>query len=135
MPLQLLTHLLKVEFNMSDKISIKGIQALGYHGLLEDERKNGQLFIVDVEVELDLSKAGKSDDIKKSVDYNALAILIHNEITGPAVNLIESLAHRIGIKALDSFKEIDEIKVTVHKPKAPIEVSFTDVSVSIKVKR
>jgi dihydroneopterin aldolase len=110
-------------------------QALGYHGLLEDERKNGQLFIVDVEVELDLSKAGKSDDIKKSVDYNALAILIHNEITGPAVNLIESLAHRIGKKALDSFKEIDEIEVTVHKPKAPIEVSFTDVLVSIKVKR
>jgi len=120
---------------MSDKISIKGIQAHGYHGLLEDERKNGQLFIVDVEVELDLSKAGKSDDIKKSVDYNALAILIHNEITGPAVNLIESLAHRIGIKALETFKEIDEIKVTVHKPKAPIEVSFTDVSVGIKVKR
>ena len=120
---------------MSDKISIKGIQAHGYHGLLEDERKNGQLFIVDVEVELDLSKAGKSDDIKKSVDYNALAILIHNEITGPAVNLIESLAHRIGIKAVETFKEIDEIKVTVHKLKATIEVSFTDVSVSIKVKR
>ena len=120
---------------MSDKISITGIQAHGFHGLLEDEKKNGQLFIVDVEVELDLSKAGKSDDIKKSVDYTALAILIHGEITGPAVNLIESLAHRIGIKALDSFKEIDEIKVTVHKPKAPIAVSFTDVSVSIKVKR
>ena len=60
---------------MSDKISITGIQALGYHGLLEDERKNGQLFIVDVEVELDLSKAAKNDDINKSVDYNALAIL------------------------------------------------------------
>ena len=120
---------------MSDKILIKGIQALGYHGLLEDERKNGQLFIVDAEVELDLSEAAKNDDIKKSVDYNALAILIHSEITGPAVNIIESLAHRIGIKALEAFKEIDEIKVTVHKPKAPIEVSFTDVSVSIKVKR
>ena len=120
---------------MSDKILITGIQALGYHGLLEDERKNGQLFVVDVEVELDLSEAAKNDDIKKSVDYNALAILIHNEITGPAVNLIESLAHRIGIKALETFKEIDEIKVTVHKPKAPIGVSFTDVSVSIKVKR
>lgn len=120
---------------MSDKILITGIQALGYHGLLEDERKNGQLFIVDAEVELDLSEAAKNDDIKKSVDYNALAILIHSEITGPAVNLIESLAHRIGIKALEMFKEIDEIKVTVHKPKAPIEASFTDVSVSIKVKR
>ena len=120
---------------MSDKILITGIQALGYHGLLEDERKNGQLFVVDAEVELDLSEAAKNDDIKKSVDYNALAILIHSEITGPAVNLIESLAHRIGIKALETFKEIDEIKVTVHKPKAPIEVSFRDVSVSIKVKR
>lgn len=120
---------------MSDKISITGIQAHGYHGLLEDEKKNGQPFIVDVEVELDLSKAGKRDDIEKSVDYNALAILVHSEITGPAVNLIESLAHRIGIKALETFKEIDEIRVTVHKPKAPIEVGFTDVSVSIKVKR
>ncbi len=120
---------------MSDKILITGIQALGYHGLLEDERKNGQLFVVDAEVELDLSEAAKNDDIKKSVDYNALAILIHSAITGPAVNLIESLAHRIGIKALETFKEIDEIKVTVHKPKAPIEVSFTDASVSIKVKR
>ena len=120
---------------MSDKISITGIQAHGYHGLLEDEKKNGQPFIVDVEVDLNLSKAAKNDDIKKSVDYNALAVLIHSEITGPAVNLIESLAHRIGIKALETFKEIDEIKVTVHKPKAPIEVSFTDVSVSIKAKR
>ncbi len=120
---------------MSDKILITGIQALGYHGLLEDERKNGQLFVVDAEVELDLSEAAKNDYIKKSVDYNALAILIHSEITGPAVNLIESLAHRIGIKVLETFKEIDEIKVTVHKPKAPIKVSFTDVSVSIKVKR
>ena len=120
---------------MSEKISITGIQALGYHGLLEGERKNGQLFIVDVQAELDLSKAGESDDIDNSVDYNALAVLIHNEITGPAFNLIESLAYRIGIKALDTFKAIDEIEVTVHKPNAPIEVSFADVSVSIKVKR
>ena len=89
---------------MSDKISITGIQAHGYHGLLEDERKNGQLFIVDAEIELDLSEAAKNDDIKKSVDYNALAVLIHSEITGPAVNLIESLAHRIGIKAFETFK-------------------------------
>lgn len=44
---------------MSDKILITGIQALGYHGLLEDERKNGQLFVVDAEVELDLSEAAK----------------------------------------------------------------------------
>jgi dihydroneopterin aldolase len=73
---------------------IAGIEGHGYHGLFDVERENRQPFIVDVELELDLSKAGKSDDLNDSIDYNDVAILIHNEIVGPPVKLIETLALR-----------------------------------------
>lgn len=120
---------------MSGKITITGIQGFGYHGLFESEKRDGQNFIVDIQVEVDLDKAGVSDQLEASLDYNALAVLVHEEIIGLPVNLIEALAHRIGEKILKSFKQVEGIKVTVHKPQAPIEVSFSDVSVTIELER
>lgn len=120
---------------MSDVMRIAGIEALGYHGLFDVERENGQPFIVDVELKLDLSKAGKYDDLNDSVDYNDVAILIHNEIIGPPVKLIEALAENISTKILAAYPSVDAIKTTVHKPRAPISVSFGDVTVTIKRER
>jgi dihydroneopterin aldolase/2-amino-4-hydroxy-6-hydroxymethyldihydropteridine diphosphokinase len=119
---------------MSDKISLTGISGFGYHGVLESERKNGQEFLVDVVLYCDLSEAGKSDDLSKTINYADVAALIHKRIIGEQVNLLERLAELI---AEDIFKifEINEIEVTVHKPQAPIPLLFTDVSVSIKRKR
>ena len=77
---------------MSDTMRISGIEGLGYHGLFEVERQTGQPFIVDVELKLDLEIAGKSDNLNDSIDYNDVAVLIHNEIVGPPVTLIEALA-------------------------------------------
>jgi dihydroneopterin aldolase len=108
---------------------------MGYHGLYESERENGQPFIVDVELELDLSKAGKSDDLNDSIDYNDVATLIHNEIVGPPITLIEALAENISRKILAAYPSVDKIKVTVHKPRAPISVPFGDVSITIKRER
>lgn len=120
---------------MSDVMRITGIEAQGFHGLFEVERQNGQPFIVDVELKLDLEKAGKSDDLNDSIDYNDVAILIHNEIIGPPVNLIEALAERISAKILSTYKAVDEIKTTIHKPRAPISVAFGGISVTIKRER
>lgn len=120
---------------MSDKMRITGIEGLGYHGLFEVERQNGQPFIVDVELKLDLEKAGKSDNLSDSIDYNDVAILIHNEIVGPPVTLIESLAENISSKILAAYPSVEKIKTTVHKPRAPISVPFGDVSVTIKRER
>ena len=114
---------------------ITGIEALGYHGLFEVERKNGQPFIVDVELKLDLSKAGKSDNLNDSIDYNDVAILINNEIVGPPVTLIEALAENISTKILKAYPTVEKVKTTVHKPRAPISVAFGDVSVTIKRER
>mgnify|MGYP000368226562 CR=1 FL=1 len=114
---------------------IEGIEALGYHGLYDAERENGQPFIVDAELKLDLEKAGKSDNLNDSLDYNDLAILIHNEIIGPPVKLIEALAERIAQKILKTYPTIEKVEVTVHKPRAPITVPFGDVSITIKRER
>ncbi len=114
---------------------IAGIEGHGYHGLFDVERENGQPFIVDVELELDLSTAGKSDNLNDSIDYNDVSILIHNEIVGPPVKLIETLAENISSKILKAYPTVQEIKTTVHKPRAPISVSFGDVSVTIKRER
>jgi len=116
---------------MSDSIKIIGIKAIGFHGVFPEERRDGQEFIVDAELNLDLVPAGENDDLSKTIDYSKVAELIYNEIIGAPVDLIEALATRISKQILSEFNSVQSVKVTVHKPSAPIAVNFGDVSVSI----
>ena len=120
---------------MSDKIKIIGIKAEGRHGVLEKEKNSFQPFVVDIELELDLEKAAEEDDLSETVNYDEVAKLVVEVIKGPTLNLIEALADRIATRILHSFDLIEEVKVTVHKPKAPISVPFEDVSVTLKKKK
>ncbi|MEY3148990.1 MAG: dihydroneopterin aldolase [Actinomycetota bacterium] len=120
---------------MSDKIRVTGIEGLGYHGLYDSEREIGQPFVVDVVLKLDLEKAGQTDEIQYTVDYNDIAQLIYNEIVGPPMKLLETMAEKICHKILAAYPPIEEIEVTVHKPRAPISVPFGDVSITIKRER
>ena len=116
---------------MNDVISLKGIWGFGYHGVFDHEAKNGQDFFVDLEIQLDLSKASLSDNLNDTIDYGALADVVVEEITGERVQLIERLAGRIADRIKDGHPEISKIAVTVHKPKAPISAQTTDISVTI----
>src|SRR5690625_4735743 len=102
----------------------------GHHGVFETERFEGQEFIVDVTVYVDTRDAAGSDDLAHTVHYGELAEQIHEIITGPAVDLIETLAQKIANLAL-SFSPARAVDVTVHKPSAPITVPFDDVAVKI----
>ena len=115
---------------MNDSISITGIRGFGYHGGLPSERADGQEFIVDVTLQFSLAPAGLSDDLTKSVHYGEVANDVHAEIMGDPVNLIEALAERIATRIL-TRKLVQSVEVRVHKPSAPIEVPFADVSVTI----
>lgn len=112
-----------------DKIILTGVRGFGRHGLLPDERVRGQEFVVDVELSLPLKKAGKSDDLKHSIDYAQVAQTVLAQIEGEPVDLIETLAERIANALL--VKPVREVSVTVHKPSAPIPVEFADVAVKI----
>jgi dihydroneopterin aldolase len=120
---------------MSDSINITGVKAIGYHGVFPEERRDGQEFIVDAELSLSLVPAGESDDLTKTIDYSKVAELMHSEIIGNPVDLIETLALRIGKRIIAEFISVNSVRVTVHKPTAPILVNFGDISVSIVQKR
>ena len=114
-----------------DTITLTGITARGFHGVFEDERRNGQPFVVDVVLHTDLQPAGLSDDLTQTAHYGELAEQVAAIISGEPLNLIEALAERIAAAVLESFAGIGAVDVTVHKPQAPITVPFGDVAVTI----
>ncbi len=114
---------------MSDLIKITGISAKGFHGVFEIERKKGQKFIVDIELSMNLTNL--KDDLSKTVNYAEVAQIAHDNITGKPVLLIETLAENIAKSVLNKYKKAKQVKVIVHKPKAPLTIKFKDVSVEI----
>lgn len=116
---------------MKDRISLKGIKAFGFHGVFDFERREGQDFLVDLEISADLQGASRSDLLAETIDYGAIADLVVKEIKGEPVNLIERLAGRIADSVLESHSRVNAIAVTVHKPQAPVSASFSDISVTV----
>lgn len=116
---------------MSDQIRVSGIKAFGYHGVLPHEATEGQDFIVDLLITLDLRAASLSDDLNETINYADLAQIAHDNIVGERVQLIERLAGRIAEEISSAYSQITSVSVTVHKPHAPVTVDFEDISVTI----
>lgn len=114
-----------------DKIVLTGLKARGNHGVYDFERKEGQEFVVDVVLELNLAQAAASDNVADTVSYGKLADKLVDVITGPPVNLIETLAERLTGVCL-TYEQVDAVTVTVHKPQAPIKHEFGDVAVTLR---
>ncbi|MBB5871264.1 dihydroneopterin aldolase [Allocatelliglobosispora scoriae] len=119
---------------MTDTITLTGLRAFGRHGVFDFERENGQDFVVDAVLSLDLTKAANSDDVTDTVHYGELADALVAIVTGPPVNLLETLATRL-VEACLVDERVQRAIVTVHKPSAPIPHSFTDVSVTMERRR
>lgn len=118
----------------SDRILLAGVEATGHHGVLAVEKTDGQPFVVDVVMELDLSRAGRSDALDDTVSYADIAVEVMTRITGPSFDLIERLAEVIASDVLDR-PLVDAVEVTVHKPQAPVGQPFTDVAVHVRRER
>jgi dihydroneopterin aldolase/2-amino-4-hydroxy-6-hydroxymethyldihydropteridine diphosphokinase len=119
---------------MTDHIVLQGISARGFHGVLAREKADGQDFVVDVALEVDLRRAGGSDLLDHTVNYAEVAADIVALITGPSLDLIEALAGQIAAVAL-SRPLVQAVQVTVHKPQAPVGVPFGDVAVVVERRR
>lgn len=113
-----------------DEIRLTGLRARGHHGVLAHERTEGQEFVVDVVLAVDVRAAARSDALADTVDYGALAVQVHEVVTGDAVDLIETLAQRVADRCLATVGVL-AVEVVVHKPQAPITVPFDDVAVRI----
>jgi 7,8-dihydroneopterin aldolase/epimerase/oxygenase len=119
---------------MTDSLSLTGLRARGHHGVFDFERADGQDFVVDLTATLDLAPAAGSDELARTVNYGVLAEAVVDAIQRDPVDLIETLAERIAALVLE-YPAVEVVRVTVHKPQAPILVPFDDVSVTIERSR
>lgn len=116
---------------MNDLITIEGIEAFGYHGVLPEERRDGQPFVVDIVIETSFEDAIASDSVSSTVDYGVVASRVKDIIEGEPADLVETVCDRIVTMVL-SLERVSAATVTLHKPQAPITVPFRNVSVSMR---
>jgi dihydroneopterin aldolase len=119
---------------VTDELSVRGIECFGHHGVFDFERRQGQTFVIDLTLGLETASAAASDDLRDTVDYGSLVASVQAAVETDPVDLIETLAQRIaGVCLLDD--RVQWVRVTVHKPDAPIEATFADVALTITRKR
>ena len=119
---------------MTDRITLKGLRVRGHHGVFEHERRDGQDFLIDVVVWLDLDQAATTDELAATVDYSEMAKRVADIVGGDPCDLIESVAGQVADVVMTD-QRIHAVEVTIHKPFAPIPLDFADVAVTIRRSR
>lgn len=118
-----------------DKMILSKIEFFGRHGLLSEENRLGQKYVVDVELYLDLSPAGVADYLELTINYDDLYEVIKKIVEGPPVALVEALAENIASALLDSYSRISEVTIRVTKPNPPVAIHFSGFAVEIRRER
>ena len=118
-----------------DKVYVEGMEFYGYHGVFEEENKLGQRFKVDLTAELDLSKAGQTDDLSYTINYAELYSVCRGIGEGEPVNLVETLAERIADTVLKKFEPVQQCTVKVIKPDPPIPGHYKSVAIEMTRKK
>ncbi|OBK20944.1 dihydroneopterin aldolase [Mycobacterium asiaticum] len=113
---------------MADRIELRGLKVRGHHGVFDHERADGQDFVVDITVWIDLAQAAASDELADTYDYGELAQLAADIVGGTPRNLIETVGANIADQVITDPR-VHAVEVTVHKPHAPIPHGFDDVAV------
>ncbi len=118
----------------NDKIVIKDLEIFAFHGVFEGEKTVGQKFLISLELSLDLSLASKNNDLSKSVHYGELCEKVEMEFKKENYDLIETACEKICEFVLLEYDIVNEIKVTLKKPWAPIHKSLDTVFIEMKRK-
>jgi 7,8-dihydroneopterin aldolase/epimerase/oxygenase len=120
---------------MTDSIFIKGLSLHAYHGVMAHEAKVGQSFSIDLELEIDLSAAARSDKVVDTVSYDKVVDCAREAFSAQRFRLIEAAAGSVADAVLKTFPRVNVVEVTIHKPHAPIAATFSDVGVRLMRKR
>lgn len=117
--------------HQSDRLFLRAMPFYARHGLYPAERELGQRFVVDVDCWLDTRPAAWADDAELTVSYQHIYDHVAAVVGDDPVNLIETLAERIATRLLDHFEAVEQVRVVVHKPGAPVTGVFADVGIEI----
>jgi dihydroneopterin aldolase len=115
---------------MTDELSVTGVECFAHHGVFDFERREGQVFVVDLVLGIDTRPAASSDDLAETVNYGTLVADVKAAVERDPVDLIETVAQRIAdVCLLDT--RVEWARVTLHKPDAPIDATYSDVALTI----
>jgi dihydroneopterin aldolase len=120
--------------SVADRIALDGLRVRGHHGVYEHEKRDGQEFGVDVVVWLDLGPAAAGDDLRRTANYGELAERAAGIVGGTPRDLVETVAVEIADAVLAEHP-VEAVEVTIHKPHAPIPLTFSDVAVTVQRSR
>ena len=115
----------------ADELTIAGIECYAHHGVFDHERRDGQVFVIDLTLGIDTRPAALSDDLQDTVDYGSLVAQVKTAVESDPVDLIETLAQRVAEVCL-SDRRVEWVRVVVHKPDAPVDAVFADVALTIR---
>jgi dihydroneopterin aldolase len=110
-----------------DTVFLEGMRFYAYHGVNPEERTQGQRFRVDIELSADLRTAGRSDDLRDTINYSAVYKRVRDIVEGPPRALIEAVAEEIAMTLLDEF-DASQVVVTVRKPEVALRGAMLDAS-------
>ncbi len=116
-----------------DRIELRGLRVMGAHGVLPEEQERAQPFEVDLDLEVDLSSAGRSDSLGDTVDYGAVAEAVAGVVGGAHSDLLEHLAERIAGAALAAGAPLASgVTVTVRKLRPPLALDLSSAGVTVR---
>ena len=118
-----------------DSIRLEKLRFYGFHGVLPEEQRLGQTFMVSLEIYLDLEAAGKSDDLEQTLDYGKIAYLTQTLIEGKPVKLLEHLATQITDTLFRKYSPIQEISISIDKPSPPLPQTLESVGITLHRRR
>jgi 7,8-dihydroneopterin aldolase/epimerase/oxygenase len=120
---------------MSDTIFVNGLMLHAYHGVMQHEAKVGQTFALDLILDIDLAAASRTDKLSDTVSYDVVVKTASEAFCARRYRLVEAAAGAVAEALLGGFPPLRGVRITVHKPHAPIAATFTDVGVTIERRR
>jgi 7,8-dihydroneopterin aldolase/epimerase/oxygenase len=116
---------------MTDAVFVTGLALHAYHGVMQHEAKVGQTFNLDLVLDIDLASASRSDKLAHTVGYDQVVAVASEAFCARRYRLVEAAAGAVAQAILDRFPQVLRVRVTVHKPHAPIAATFAGVGVTI----
>ncbi|MDR1734322.1 MAG: dihydroneopterin aldolase [Oscillospiraceae bacterium] len=118
-----------------ERITIRGLELYAKHGVNPEEKRDGQVFFLDITVWFHATEAMQSDDLDATVNYASVIKVATHYFLDQIFDLIERAAYVTAQAIMDAFPLIESLELTVHKPGAPIKASVQDIAFTMTLNR